>query len=213
MVIGSLYTAISRWMIGQAGEWHESRERSMKWALLVVCLVALNGCDHRVLQPTLALPAPGSPVPAFALALRDSGELRSSELSGHPTILFLWSTHCPTSREALSEYREIHRLYSARGVRVVMLSDDESSAEMALLPRVLTDSAIVGEVALARGRLRKIFDRSAGAPERDTARIEFVLPAYLVIDRDGKVAARSWGPWGKSVRAAVDSLLAVHPSA
>lgn len=61
----------------------------MKWALLVVCLVALNGCDHRVLQPTLALPAPGSPVPAFALALRDSGELRSSELSGHPTILFL----------------------------------------------------------------------------------------------------------------------------
>jgi hypothetical protein len=143
----------------------------------------------------------------FAFAKRDSGQFRSSDLTDRPTVLFVWSTHCPTSRRALTAYREIQRVYSIRGVRFIMLSDDESSAELALLPKVLMDSSIVGEVALARGRLGAVFDRSASAPERDTARVQFVLPAYLVIDRSGKVAGRSWGPGVQTVRLTLDSLL------
>lgn len=186
----------------------------MKYLMAVGLAISLIGCrDRRMIQPTLALPGPGTPVPVFSLATHDGGQLSSAELTGRPTVLFLWSTHCPTSRSALAAYREIQRVYSARGARVVMLSDDESDAELALLPKVLRDSSIVGELALARGKLGTIFDRSASAPERDTARVEFVLPAYLVIDRDGKVAGRSWGPDALRVRATLDSLLALRAAA
>jgi peroxiredoxin len=180
----------------------------MRRRLLVGLALVLHGCrDHRVIQPTLALPRPGEPVPGFTLTLRDSSRLASTDLPGKPAVLFLWSTHCPTSRLALAEYRALQTAYAGR-VTIVLLSDDASDAELALLPKVLADSGIGGQVALARGRLADLFDRSRTAPERDTARISFVLPAYLVLDRSGRVAARSWGPEASAVRAALDSLLA-----
>jgi peroxiredoxin len=179
----------------------------------VILTLLLSACrDHRIIQPTLALPRPGDPVPAFALTLRDSGRIASSDLRGKPSVLFLWSTHCPTSRRALAEYRALQRAYAGRAA-VVLLSDDASSTELTLLPQVLADSGIGGPVALARRRLAQLFDRSRTAPERDTARISFVLPAYLVLDQDGRVAARSWGPAAGAVRATLDSLLGSRPAA
>ena len=175
--------------------------------------VTLGACrDHRVIQPTLALSRPGDSVPQFKLPLRDSSYITSADLRGRPTVLFLWSTHCPTSRRALAEYRDLQRRYTHRA-EVMLLSDDASDKELALLPSVLADSAVGGRVALARGALARLFDRSRTAPERDTARIEFVLPAYLVIDSNGKVAGRSWGPDATAVRATLDSLLASRPAA
>lgn len=163
----------------------------MRRRSLVALALLVSACrDHRIIQPTLALPRPGEPVPAFALTLRDSGRLASTDLPGKPSVLFLWSTHCPTSRRALAEYRALQTAYSDRAT-IVLLSDDASEAELTLLPKVLADSGISGHVALARGRLAELFDRSRTAPERDTARISFVLPGYLVLDRDGRVAARS----------------------
>ena len=178
---------------------------------LVVSAMALflMGCrDHRVLQPTLALPRPGTVVPPFVYPTPDGGRVQSTALGMTPTVLFLWSTHCPTSRRALTAYRELLRDYDGRGVRVVMLSDDRSDSELALMPRVLADSSVRGELALARGQLGRVVDHSASAPERDTARVQFVLPAYLVISSAGRVVARSWGPNPQAIRAAVDSLLA-----
>jgi peroxiredoxin len=180
-------------------------------ALLLLSL--LGACrDHRVIQPALALPRPGEPVPVFALPLRDSTRLVSADLRGRPTVLFLWSTHCPTSRRAIAEYRTLQSQYASRAA-IVLLSDDATAKELALLPAVLADSVIRGPVALAHGTLTKLFDRSNTAPERDTARIEFVLPAYLVIDSTGTVAGRSWGPDASVVRLLLDSLLASRPAA
>ena len=167
----------------------------------------LIGCrDHRVIQPTLALPRPGTPVPAFAFTLLDGSPLSVTDLRGKPAVLFLWSTHCPTSRAALAEYKAIQAAYGERA-DVVLLSDDATQAELSLLPRVLGDSGITGRVALARGELSKVFDQSRDAPERDTARIEFVLPAYLLLDGNGRVVTRSWGPDAAMIRASLDSLL------
>jgi peroxiredoxin len=179
----------------------------------VVLALLLSACrDHRIIQPTLALPRPGEPVPAFALTLRDSGRIVSADLRGKPSVLFLWSTHCPTSRRALADYRALQSAYAGRAT-LVLLSDDASATELTLLPQVLADSGVRGPVALARGRLAQLFDRSRTAPERDTARIAFVLPAYLVLDQSGRVAARSWGPNAGAVRATLDSLLASRPAA
>lgn len=184
----------------------------MKTLFLAIAALFIVSCrDHRVIQPTLALPRPGTALPGFDFATQDGGQLQASTLVGKPTLLFLWSTHCPTSRGALAAYRAIRRDYVARGVRVVMLSDDESDAEMALLPKVLADSGVGGELALARGQLATVFDHSASAPERDTARVEFVLPSYLLIGSDGHVVARSWGPDPVVIRLAIDSLLAARP--
>ena len=179
---------------------------------ILVLMVTLGGCrDRRIIQPTLALPRVGDPVPTFDLALRDTGRLASTELRGRPSVLFLWSTHCPTSRRALAEYRDLQRAYADRAT-IVLLSDDESAKELALLPKVLTDSAVGGHVALAHGELAKLFDRSSTAPERDTARVEFVLPAYVVLDSTGRVADRSWGPDAATVRRTLDRLLESRPA-
>lgn len=179
----------------------------------LLLLTLLTACrDHRVIQPALALPRPGEPLPAFTLALRDSTRLASIDFHGRPTVLFLWSTHCPTSRRALTEYRQLQTQYADRAA-IVLLADDATAKELALLPRVLADSAVHGPVALAHGTLAKLFDRSTSAPERDTARVEFVLPAYLVVDSAGMIAGRSWGPDAAPVRVVLDSLLRSRPAA
>jgi hypothetical protein len=178
---------------------------------LVVALFLVGCRDHRVIQPTLALPRPGTPVPAFVFTLLDGRQLASTELRARPTVLFLWSTHCPTSRRALADYKTVEQAYGERA-NIILLSDDATKAELDLLPRVLTDSAIVGRVALARGELGKVFDQSRDAPERDTARISFVLPAYLLLDSNGRVVTRSWGPDAAPIRASLDSLLALRPA-
>lgn len=174
-------------------------------ALLLLALA--TACrDHRIIQPALALPQLGEPVPAFVLALRDSTRLASTDLHGRPTVLFLWSTHCPTSRRAIAEYRHLQTQYADRAT-IVLLADDATDKELALLPVILADSAVRGPIALAHGTLTKLFDRSRTAPERDTARIQFVLPAYLVLDSTGTIRARSWGPDARVVRQVLDSLL------
>lgn len=177
-------------------------------SVLVFCLTGRR--DHRVIQPTLALPRPGTAVPPFAYPTPDGGRVQSSALGNAPTVLFLWSTHCPTSRRALTAYRELQRDYEGRGVRIVMLSDDRSDAELALMPKVLADSGVRGELALAHGQLDRVSDHSATAPERDTARVQFVLPGYVLISPTAQVVARSWGPNPASIRAALDSLLAAE---
>ena len=174
--------------------------------ILAMAFVLIGCRDHRVIQPTLALPRPGAPVPAFAFTLLDGSSLAATDLRGKPAVLFLWSTHCPTSRAALAEYKAIQAAYGERA-DVVLLSDDATQAELSLLPRVLGDSGITGRVALAHGELAKVFDQSRSAPERDTARIEFVLPAYLLLDGSGRVVTRSWGPDASTIRASLDSLL------
>jgi len=62
-----------------------------------------------------------------------------------------------------------------------------------------------------------MFDRSKTAPERDTHRIKFGLPSFLIIDATGRVHYRETGvPMTESqsgnvslrkLRAALDSLL------
>jgi peroxiredoxin len=185
----------------------------MRGLALAVFIVVVGCRDHRVIEPTLALPAPGTALPRFTLPLQHSGTLTPERLAGAPAVLFLWSSHCPTSRRALTDYRDVQRRYTARGIKVVLLTDDASADDLALFPRVLADSGITGDVALAHGTLANLFDRSATAPERDTARVLFVLPAYLVVGPNGRVETRSWGPDASMVRTTLDSLIAHRPAA
>jgi hypothetical protein len=83
-------------------------------AASILLIVTLSGCrDHRIIQPTLALPRPGEPIPSFDLPLRGTWRLASADLHGRPSVLFLWSTHCPQQPH--------QNAHGARGVRVARL--------------------------------------------------------------------------------------------
>ena len=119
----------------------------MKRLFLSVIALSLLGCrDQRVLQPLLALPRPGTVVPPFEYSTPNGDRVQSTALGPTPTVLFLWSTHCPTSRHALTAFRELLRDYADRPVRIVLLSDDKSDSELALMPTVLADETQLAQV-------------------------------------------------------------------
>lgn len=66
----------------------------------------------------------------------------------------------------------------------------------------------VDQVGSAGGRLDRYFDRSAKAPERAGYRVEFVLPSFLLLDAEGRIVRRAFGPAEVPFRPALDSLLA-----
>ena len=77
----------------------------------------------------------------------------------------------------------------------------------------MSERATTRETPMAHGTLKHIFDQSSTAPESRTSRVEFVLPAYVVVNRDGRVAGRSWGPETQPIKATLDSMLKSRPAA
>ena len=174
---------------------------------ILFALGTLSACDKRPINPTAALPAPGSAVPAFAFpAHGGTDSVRSTTLTGAPTVLALWSTHCPYQVPWVAALDSLAREYVPRGVHVVVLADD---APGPMLDSVLAGAAwrsAVTQVGVADGGLAALFDQSRSAPERARERVEFVLPSFLLIGPDGRVVRRAWGPT-TSFLPALDSLL------
>lgn len=181
--------------------------------LLAGLTVATTDCDHRPINATAALPAPGTALPAFEFPRIDAtGSVTPSALIGAPTVLALWSTHCPYQGPWIAELDSLAHTYAPRGVRIVVLADDPPGA---VLDSALAQAAWrpeVTEIGVANGRLSRIFDRSAAAPERRTDRVEFVLPSFLLTGPDGRVVRRAFGPVVARFRPALDSLLGGAPA-
>lgn len=179
-----------------------------------VLLALSSGCDDRPLAAYAALPAPGAPVPEFALPALAGDSVRSAALRGAPTVLALWSTDCGASRLALQAIGRLHDRYATQGVHVVLLADDDDPVRL----RTILDSARIAlPTAWAAGTLRRRFDRSRQATERTQYRVAFALPSFLVLDGEGAVVARTAGveweePRLRGLRQVVDSMLAIPGS-
>ena len=172
--------------------------------ILQAALVACFGCNDRPIAATEALPGVGERTPTFAFT-GSKGELISdSSLLGQPSVLVLWSTHCPTSRETLQDVKTVLAHVSALEVPIVMLASD---AEAGVVESVLAASGVSLPFAAIGTHVQELFDRSATAPERNTLRVEYVEPYFVVLDADGRVAYRQWGPGSEAVLSAVDSLV------
>lgn len=151
---------------------------------LAVCfaLVLLSACSRTLDE---RLPAVGQVVPTFDLPRVDGSRVTSASLTGRPTLLALWSTDCGASMASLKALAGIEVDYAARGVRVLILADDDDPQRV----RAAMEKAKVAvPVAYASGRLGDIFD-----PGRRFFQHTFALPSFLLLDSNGRVATVTYG--------------------
>lgn len=190
------------------------RQRVRTIAGIVLSVVGLAACDHRPINATAALPAPGTLLSAFTFPEhRGSDSVRSSDLQGGATVLALWSTHCPYQGPWVAAFDSLVRTYAGRGIRFIVLAND---APGRVLDSVLSRAPWppgVEKVGVASGRLSRLFDRSRSAPERATDRVAFVLPSFLLVGPRGYVIRRGFGPVLHAFSPALDSLLATTGAA
>ena len=161
---------------------------------------ARDAVDRRPLLAEAALPAPGASLPHVDVERLGGGRVQLPARQGAPLLVVLWSTGCVRSREAVAVLDTLHRQYSARGLRTVLLADDADSAlvRSVLARHGLTiarpttpDTGVV--VGLTRGALTRLFDRSAEArpdPSLPPHRVQFVAPGFLLVDSLGIVRRR-----------------------
>jgi hypothetical protein len=104
----------------------------------------------------------------------------------------------------LGDIEQLAVKYQPQGVRVLILADDDPGE----LRTYFSQHTVHAEVAQANRGLAPVFDRSATAPERESHRVEWALPLWLVVDAHGIVASRWGGPGAVAAIAPVlDSLL------
>ena len=105
---------------------------------------------------------------------------------GQP-VLSDFEPHCRYQGPWVASFDSLARVYSPRGVRVVVLADDAPGATLdSALQRAAWREA-VSVIGVASGALPSWFDRSRDAPERATERVKFILPSFLLIDANGQV--------------------------
>jgi cytochrome c biogenesis protein CcmG/thiol:disulfide interchange protein DsbE len=128
----------------------------------------------------------GEAVPAYAAPVVGGGAgdsvriaVGDSSSAAPLTLVNVWATWCTACREEFGDLERLHRDYSARGVRVVAVSVDES------------DDARVARFAKSEGATFTI----AHDPERRVqALFQTVgVPETYLVSRDGKLLWRHLG--------------------
>lgn len=176
-------------------------------ATLLALAAPAHAQDSRPLLAYAALPPVGTTVPAFAFPLLGGDTVSTASLRGSPAVLALWATWCSGARAVLGDIETLAVKYQPQGVRVAILADDDPAD----LQAYFSQHPVHALVAQANHGLKPVFDRSATASERESHRVEWALPLWLVIDANGVVALREGGPAAVAqIGAVLDSLLARH---
>jgi thiol-disulfide isomerase/thioredoxin len=164
--------------------------------MTILSLVTAAACSGGLEGAHATLPAIGSTLPAFSYAGLDSGAVvTSTSLQGAPTVIALWSSTCPASRDALSAIVALHAQLASDGIRVVILANDTT---VSALTAMRADFGAV-PVAFAAGALQEVFSLTRLGPWRRA----LGMPAFLVLDRGSIVRYRQVG----IEQAAVDRLV------
>lgn len=176
--------------------------------LFVAPVLITLGCKPTSDDMYAALPAVGSPVPAFQYAALDGPLLNADALRGRPAVVALWSSRCSASRLALGALSALHAEYAPRGARVIILADDRDHGS---IDSLLRQADVRAPVALTAGSLMDTFTHhQSPLPWRKA----FALPTFLVLDAAGRVIYRQIGVELEEsarlsrVRTHLDSLLA-----
>ena len=104
----------------------------------------------------------------------------------------------------MAVFDSLRQEFGARGIQFVLLADDAPGAALdsALRAAPWWDATV--RTGVADGRLTELFDHSRG--NKSEARVEFVLPSFLLVDAEGRVVERAFGAASDLFRRALDSL-------
>ena len=157
----------------------------MRIATLLLLLIAL-GCQRSLRDAEEALPAVGTALPGFSLTLLDGRRVSAADLHGQPSVVALWSSTCGSSRAALDGIAALHRDLAGRGLRVLVLADDESAH---VVQAVLDSAQLSMPIAIAAGQIDPLF----AAAKRWPWQKGVALPSFIVTDGSGTVRQRVVG--------------------
>lgn len=128
--------------------------------------------------------APDTPPPGF-WTLRferpEGGELSFADLRGRPLLVNFWATWCAPCIKEMPDLDRFQQAYAAQGWQVVGLAIDGPTPVREFLKKLPVRFAI-GLAGLDGTELAKALGNQQGA-----------LPFTVVLDRDGRIAARKLG--------------------
>ncbi len=124
--------------------------------------------------PGTAQAVPGKVAPNFTLPETDGPPVTLSSLRGHPLLLDFWASWCSNCRADMRLVAAAARQYSSRGLRVLLIDDQESAAT-------------------ARHFLRSLGVRSPSLLDRNGSVVQDYglpgLPVAVFIERDGRISS------------------------
>jgi cytochrome c biogenesis protein CcmG/thiol:disulfide interchange protein DsbE len=130
------------------------------------------------------VPLGGKPAPDFTLEDASGARVRLSDYKGKVVLLNFWATWCAPCKAEIPWFAEFERTYKRRGFVVLGVSMDDDGWKSV---RPYMDAKKIGyRIALGNETLAKNY----GGVES--------LPETLLIDRDGRIAARHIGIVNKS---------------
>ncbi|MDP9021225.1 MAG: TlpA family protein disulfide reductase [Actinomycetota bacterium] len=170
--------------------------------------IALSGCS----QSSASQPSAGNGLidvgsrpeapTDYRPRLLTDGQLGLADLRGDVVVLNFWASWCAPCREEQPDLNQVHAAYADRGVSFlgVVMKDNRSNAE-----------SYVAELGVPYDSLVDA-DGSYGASFGEVG--PSALPATILVDHEGRVAARIFGRTTvEELSSLLDRLLAEQPAA
>jgi peroxiredoxin len=105
----------------------------------------------------------------------DGGHFILSENLGKgPTVLLFWATWCRPCKQELKEYKGIFESYQEKGIRVLIISEDNSKTQSQVKPFIKSNDYKFTALLDPTGEVLKSYDGVS-------------LPYSVVLDSSGKV--------------------------
>lgn len=139
----------------------------------------------------------GDPMPSYSATLLDGKPLNLAGEKGNVVFLNVWATWCGPCRFETPELQALQNQYAANGLKVIGVSVDEG--DTAAVKTFVAEQKITYAIAVdPEGRIATLVQTT-------------VLPASLLIDRNGKIVWRQIGaimPNDAKLKAAVEKAVA-----
>ncbi|TDE10884.1 TlpA family protein disulfide reductase [Jiangella asiatica] len=148
-------------------------------------------------------PSEREPAPEFGGELLDGGEFSLAEAAGDVVVLNIWGSWCPPCRKEAPDLQAVYETVAGDGVQFVGVNIRDNSKRAA--------TAFEDEFGIT---YPSVYDPKADAllAFRDTVPPS-AIPSTLVIDREGRIAARILGGIGEaSLRDIVTEIAAEGPA-
>jgi len=149
-------------------------------ALLVASAPAISAPDYKAI-PKLQEIKDRPPAPDFTLPDPGGRKMSLKDYRGKVVFLNFWATWCEFCREELPAMERLYREFKGKGLEVVAVNiKDKREDALAFIKKNKLSFPVVmdpeGEIGLLYGA--------------------YATPTVYLIDRNGTVLARMWGPAG-----------------